>query len=519
MSLLDYSDQYLNKKLSDVTLVIDGTELTAHRSILCERSDYFKAMFSDRFAEGKADRIVLKEASLKYFEVVLKHIYFCNRKNYTVASILPDDFDEVFKVYACAKFYTLDELMQGIISYLEFGGCPTIQMLNNAMAYSIDYLVLEAARKIKYDAHSIVELKIFENLTAQAVEYLLKLKLNTRQSTIFEALVSWMRLNTDKSDLFPKFLKLVDLYILSQEDLEILFKPTKLIDRKICQELINEQAERAKTAIKIVNENVINDPDDLCVLKGIIHFRSLCLDCRSIQFDKDQIIIDLKHQFYLNCLKFEIKQNKMSYTVHASLDSRDWQIIINHSKYDCFGPQVLYFNERPVRFIRINANPDYVFSLKVNIEALYSTEPFEVDPDWALSIPNRNIMPSDIFTTSPIVKICGEKIDQEIRHLIVSTAGPALLLANQYHYISFRLSQPYIIGSMKLQIRHLNSYFVLVSTNLKDWTRVFTEENVEGWRTVTFEKQPVLMIKIVGTKALSPYFRIFGFECPALEVS
>uniref|UniRef100_A0A7E4W3C7 MAM domain-containing protein n=1 Tax=Panagrellus redivivus TaxID=6233 RepID=A0A7E4W3C7_PANRE len=74
----------------------------------------------------------------------------------------------------------------------------------------------------------------------------------------------------------------------------------------------------------------------------------------------------------------------------------------------------------------------------------------------------------------------------------------------------------YVIGSLKLSLNDESSYYVAVSTNAKNWTRILTEENVSGWRISIFRKQPVMYIKVVGTKAPSKCFKLYKLECPAI---
>uniref|UniRef100_A0A7E4UNN4 BACK domain-containing protein n=1 Tax=Panagrellus redivivus TaxID=6233 RepID=A0A7E4UNN4_PANRE len=75
---------------------------------------------------------------------------------------------------------------------------------------------------------------------------------------IFEALVSWMRANPDYLDWFPEILKQFDLYLLGEQQLEVLFEPVELVDRNVCLSLLTQQREQAMDVQKVVNENVID---------------------------------------------------------------------------------------------------------------------------------------------------------------------------------------------------------------------------------------------------------------------
>eukprot|EP01102_Stenamoeba_stenopodia_P004108 TRINITY_DN1428_c0_g1_i1.p1 TRINITY_DN1428_c0_g1~~TRINITY_DN1428_c0_g1_i1.p1 ORF type:complete len:703 (+),score=172.21 TRINITY_DN1428_c0_g1_i1:118-2226(+) len=69
-------DLFFKKSLlSDITFVVEGQRIPAHKAILTSRCDVMKAMFRDYFFESKRSEIVMKEASLDSFLPVLEYIY------------------------------------------------------------------------------------------------------------------------------------------------------------------------------------------------------------------------------------------------------------------------------------------------------------------------------------------------------------------------------------------------------------------------------------------------------------
>uniref|UniRef100_A0A7E4VXZ0 Phage protein n=1 Tax=Panagrellus redivivus TaxID=6233 RepID=A0A7E4VXZ0_PANRE len=77
-----------------------------------------------------------------------------------------------------------------------------------------------------------------------------------------------------------------------------------------------------------------------------------------VQSVTDCVIIDLKHLFLLNCVKFKLV-NDNGYIVSVSRDMYEWKCITGYIGYVSFGQQVLYFNERDVRYIRIQCEERY----------------------------------------------------------------------------------------------------------------------------------------------------------------
>uniref|UniRef100_A0A7E4W8H1 Galectin n=1 Tax=Panagrellus redivivus TaxID=6233 RepID=A0A7E4W8H1_PANRE len=194
-----------------------------------------------------------------------------------------------------------------------------------------------------------------------------------------------------------------------------------------------------------------------------------------------------------------------SYTVSVANDTFDWERIIDHSKYECFGQQVLYFKERAVRFIRIESVDGYL-EIDEKIEALFATNPFEIDPVTTLTVPTRNIIPNKMLPKWK--STTGNGFTTGIHF------SNGEVIQRKGDVIIYQFSQPYIIGSLKLLFSDIRSYVISVKAN-DNWTRVFSEKNVSGWRTATFEKQPVVFIQIRDTAPLTNIYNLFKLECPA----
>uniref|UniRef100_A0A7E4WBT9 Fibronectin type-III domain-containing protein n=1 Tax=Panagrellus redivivus TaxID=6233 RepID=A0A7E4WBT9_PANRE len=187
---------------------------------------------------------------------------------------------------------------------------------------------------------------------------------------------------------------------------------------------------------------------------------------------------------------------------------RVWEQLIDRSQYECSGLQELYFTESAFRFIRIQCDVKFL-TINANIEALYLTDSPEFDPKTSIVIPKQNIMPTEmLYNWEPPTAggyISGEIINGHVRHKLDDRSS----IINQF-------SQPYVVGSVKLLLNYTSNYFIAISTDGQRFRHIKTERNVSGWRIVTFPKQPVMFIKIVGTKATSEMFRLHKLECPAV---
>eukprot|EP00193_Tetraselmis_chui_P019389 CAMPEP_0177791712 /NCGR_PEP_ID=MMETSP0491_2-20121128/24096_1 /TAXON_ID=63592 /ORGANISM="Tetraselmis chuii, Strain PLY429" /LENGTH=698 /DNA_ID=CAMNT_0019313995 /DNA_START=331 /DNA_END=2423 /DNA_ORIENTATION=+ len=91
-----------NKKLSDVSFLVEGREFFAHRAALCASSDAFRAMFSSGYREKEAcTKIEIPNITWSVFEAMMKCIYTGN------VDVTPDIAEDLLRV---ADQYLLDGL-------------------------------------------------------------------------------------------------------------------------------------------------------------------------------------------------------------------------------------------------------------------------------------------------------------------------------------------------------------------------------------------------------------------------
>ena len=62
-------------ELCDVTIVVDGEEIRAHRAVLASCSPYFHAMFTSNMAECGQERVQLKELDASSVSQVVQFAY------------------------------------------------------------------------------------------------------------------------------------------------------------------------------------------------------------------------------------------------------------------------------------------------------------------------------------------------------------------------------------------------------------------------------------------------------------
>ena len=64
-----------SEDFADVTFVVEGRRIVAHKAVLCARCDYFRHMLHSGMAETRQDDISLPDIRYKAFRSLLEYIY------------------------------------------------------------------------------------------------------------------------------------------------------------------------------------------------------------------------------------------------------------------------------------------------------------------------------------------------------------------------------------------------------------------------------------------------------------
>jgi len=78
--------RFTNEKDSDVSFLVDGKVVRAHRYILSARSDYFESMFHSGMVEASSDEIQIKDCDVDLFSTMIKFLY---------TDVPPEEIDEI----------------------------------------------------------------------------------------------------------------------------------------------------------------------------------------------------------------------------------------------------------------------------------------------------------------------------------------------------------------------------------------------------------------------------------------
>uniref|UniRef100_A0A7E4ZR90 BTB domain-containing protein n=1 Tax=Panagrellus redivivus TaxID=6233 RepID=A0A7E4ZR90_PANRE len=446
-------DLYLNEDFSDITIVIEGFKLPAHRNILAQRCEYFKTMFKSGMLESTSKCIKISETPLNGFKIVLKWIY---TSNISVSSI-----DGVLEVLRIAHMYQITELVDWTINYLkrklsiEFVSL----ILSEAVLLSLDELINLSIEYATKHCRKVLKHKGFEKLSKEALVLLLTREVFTAPDiAIFHAVVGWMKANPSKSAYFFNIFNLLTLSSLSPQELASV--PSDVVDANALAALAHQQ----RTTVPDYQT-----PDE-----------NVAVPKNGVEFTTDGyvvFVVNLQRNFLLNLIKMDLTETEnghsYSYTIETSTNEVKWTRVINHAKYKCRGHQNLHFEARPVRFIRIKSTRSCMQIW--HFKALFSTDPLKFDPKTTLLIPSHNVALTEKnaiiirgLSRPPNALIDGTFEDYSDFH------GYTCHFAG--NNIVVQLPQPYLIDSIKLLLlddkMRVYSYNIEVSTDDVSWTQV-----------------------------------------------
>uniref|UniRef100_A0A7E4UYB2 BTB domain-containing protein n=1 Tax=Panagrellus redivivus TaxID=6233 RepID=A0A7E4UYB2_PANRE len=336
---------YLSNDFSDVTIVIDGTELPAHRMILSQRCPYFKTMFASRMIESTSKRIELRETPINGFKSVLQWIY--------AGEIEFRQVDTALEVHRLSNMYELLELEKLAFRYIE-DNCDMDNIcliLNSATILSISWsLIYDFMESYGSD---ILACEAFLSLSKDAVNAVLRKMGDVTNIEMLEAFVRWMKANPDQSEHFLDLLKQIPLNSINFGEL-LSIVPAELISANVLADVAREQQIMNENG-SVISVNVAAPKYGAKVIAGskTAFFSERFFD-ESV-YDAEEVVIDLGQRFKLNSLFAErviVYSETGRIAIYVSEDDINWTCVVNHKRLDKRYNDY-DFGEHVVRFIRI----------------------------------------------------------------------------------------------------------------------------------------------------------------------
>ncbi|RZC34490.1 BACK, BTB, and/or F5 F8 type C domain containing protein, partial [Asbolus verrucosus] len=495
----DISVLYLNQKFSDVTLILDGQKMCAHKI-----------------------EIKINNVSTEAFKIILKYIYTGS------IVVTPSKINLTLEVMGLAHQYSLKDLEATIMEKNQMilnlqNVCP---ILNAANLYNLDELrdachalLDQHASEIVANDHCFNEL-----IQVSLVKLLERDSFFVPETEIFKRVAKWCETNNDVDSLVMKCVRLSQLTVV--EIVSIVW-PSKLIDNEILLGAIAEVVEVKPKTSKMADKNLATPEKKAEVISGGNNSGSLATllsgNRESGKYayhpigsgDQNGITIKLGVRSFINhiyMMLWDGDDRYYSYYIEVSTDQKKWKKVIDYRHHACRSLQHLYFDPEVAQYIRIlgtrNTRHHNQFHL-IFFEAHYKS-----------NIP-RNVN----GITCPTVNVA----TSEKKAVVVEGSNPNNLFNNpdgQKGYTYHKIGS----GSITIQLdARIYKYYIESSINKTDWDMVVDRRNEDckSWQIIRFAEKPVVFIRITGTHnsidtnntyfLLQQFFHCFHFECPASD--
>ncbi|CAD6186594.1 unnamed protein product [Caenorhabditis auriculariae] len=528
-----------SEKMSDVVFVLDESErIMAHRIILAARSNYFRALLFGGMRESEEREVLIKNTSTPAFKAVLKYAY-------TGKLPMKELSDDAMEILFLAHQYELLDLQNAVSDYLQsittIGNLPTI--LNAAHMYCLEDLIEFCMDFADRNATNVLKFETFGLLSPDvAVQLLLRDSFCASEIEIFRAICSVLEARAQEENKVRSFLKCVRLPLITQSDLLSVVRNSKLIDSDAILDAIAQQsAELLNPALfrgfKFSDENVATAALGAVASVGngkpcglLSEAVSLSERCTSHSYSSSEgILIELGNPHIINKIVMTLwsREQHYSYYIEVSMEKKSWNRVIDYSKYSCHGLQQLYFTPVAVKFIRVvgvGCSPKK-FSI-CTFEAVFTTEPFVVDTETNIMVPDFNVAAShrQALVVEGVSRCRNTLLNGDVDSYDWDSGYTCHQIGGGG--ITIQLPQPFIISTMRILLWDCDdrfySYYVEVSDDQLTWKKIVdrTRMKCRSWQYLVFEPTRAVFIRLTGTRNSSnEVFHVVHLECPADETA
>ncbi|KAM3823380.1 kelch repeat and BTB domain-containing protein 2 isoform 3-T8 [Vipera latastei] len=183
---------YEQQLLTDIVLIVEGTEFPCHKMVLATCSSYFRAMFMSGLSESKQTHIHLRNVDAATFQIIITYAYTGN---------LAINDTTVEQLYETACFLQVDDVLQQCREYLikKINAENCVRLLSFADLFSCEELKQSAKRMVEHKFTVVYHQEAFMQLSHDLlIDILSSDNLNVeKEETVREAAMLWLEYNTE----------------------------------------------------------------------------------------------------------------------------------------------------------------------------------------------------------------------------------------------------------------------------------------------------------------------------------
>ncbi|XP_003745970.1 BTB/POZ domain-containing protein 9 [Galendromus occidentalis] len=224
----------LDDRFSDISLIVEGEALPAHRIILACSCEYFRALLFGDLEESRKTQIVLEDVPLRGMKIFLTYVYTAklDLKELEAATAL--------EVIGIAHMYGLEKLLRKLSDFLKrnLSVESACSILERAELLELDSLSEACRDYMGHHASAILKTREFCHLPAKTLSRLLSRDtFCVEEVEIVIAIKLWREMNPDHGN-FPEILEVVRLSLISTADLVTIVQDSGLFSAERLLEVI-----------------------------------------------------------------------------------------------------------------------------------------------------------------------------------------------------------------------------------------------------------------------------------------
>ncbi|XP_006000205.1 kelch repeat and BTB domain-containing protein 2 [Latimeria chalumnae] len=183
---------YEQQLLTDIVLIVEGTEFSCHKMVLATCSSYFRAMFMSGLSESRQTHIHLRNVDAATLRIIITYAYTGN---------LAINDSTVEQLYETACFLQVEDVIQRSREYLikKINAENCVRLLSFADLFSCEELKQSAKRMVEHKFTAVYRQEAFMQLSHDLlIDILSSDNLNVeKEEAVREAAMLWLEYNTE----------------------------------------------------------------------------------------------------------------------------------------------------------------------------------------------------------------------------------------------------------------------------------------------------------------------------------